>query len=326
MAEPITAFVARRSPDWRALEALLSRLERSSLTLAEIEQLDLLYRRTSADLARAQASYRSTDATRYLNQLCARAYGGVYRPTPDRLGALKRFYAAELPRLVRTEWKAIAVSGGLMLLGVILGATTVALEPTGVALLVPDQIQETVARGQLWTDTIEGQSASSELAVRILTNNLQVTFQVFAFGLTFGVLTVVGLLANGLHIGALVTHCFQHGLGGGLLVFMAAHGPLELSIIAISGGAGLLLAQGLLLPGERSRAEALRAKGARAVRLVVGCAPILALTGVIEGFVSPGRLFPAPAKIALGLTLGCVFWLWLLRSGRGAGQLGDDGG
>ena len=316
MAAELGAWVAARRPRWRELEVLLDALDRRRLSLSEIESLTLLHREAAGDLARAQRDFTGTDVARHLNQLCARSHGRLQPKRRFEWATVRRFYGYELPAVVRAEWRPIAVSAVLLTLGVVLGATTVAMDPRGAELLVPPELREIVARGELWTDTIEGQQASSAIASQILTNNLQVTFQVFAFGLTAGVLTVFALVWNGVHIGALIAHCAHAGLAPGLLGFMAAHGPLELSMIAIAGGAGLMIAQALVLPGERPRGEALRERGGRAVRLVVGLAPLLALTGVIEGFVSPGRLFPVAAKVVVGVGLGVGFWLWLWRSGR----------
>jgi uncharacterized membrane protein SpoIIM required for sporulation len=111
-------------------------------------------------------------------------------------------------------------------------------------------------------------------------------------------------------------HCAQNDLGPSILTFMAAHGPVELSIICISGGAGLIVGHALVAPGELPRAEALRLRAARAVRMVLGCAPALAAIGVVEGFVSPGDLFSPLLKLLLGLSLFAGFWAWLVASGR----------
>jgi uncharacterized membrane protein SpoIIM required for sporulation len=91
---------------------------------------------------------------------------------------------------------------------------------------------------------------------------------------------------------------------------------VELSIIVIAGGAGLMVGQALIDPGELPRGQALELRGREAVKLVLGCAPFLALIAVVEGFVSPGDFFPSWVKALLGLALGAFFWLYLLRAGR----------
>lgn len=309
-------FVAKQQPGWDALAALLSKLGTGKLTLVELDRLDRLYRQTSADLAQAQSFFAGTDVHRFLNQLCARGYGEIYRSRSDRRAAIRAFFARDFPRAVREELRYVGAAAALMLLGVILGSLTVAVAPQGVALFVSDDIQRIVQKGQLWTDRLDG--SSSAIAAEILTNNLRVTFSAFAFGITAGIGTVVTLVFNGLHLGALFTFTFQHGLGWRLAEFVAAHGPVELSVIALAGGAGLMIGHALVDPGERTRGEAMRERAGKAVRIILGCAPFLALIGVVEGFISPGTLFAPWAKVALGLGLGLGFWGYLLRGGRGS--------
>ncbi len=313
MAAALGEFVARRQPQWDALGALLKKLAGGRMTLEELDRLDRLYRQASADLAQAQSFYAGTDVHRFLNQLCAQAYGEIYRSRADRPAAIRAFFARDFPQAVREELRYVAVAAGLMGLGLVLGATTVAIVPQGVALFVPEQIQSVVNQGKLWTD-FDG--SSSALAVDILTNNLSVTFKAFAFGITAGIGTVLTLILNGLSIGALVAFTFQHGLGWRLLEFIAAHGWVELSVISLTGAAGLMIGHALIDPGERPRGEAMRERAGKAVRIVLGCAPFLALIGVVEGFISPGTLFPAAAKVAIGAGLGLGFWGYLLRAGR----------
>lgn len=314
MALGLGDFVARRQPDWDALTALLGKLGGGQLKLPEIDRLDRLYRQASADLAQAQSFYPGTDVHRFLNQLCARAYGEIYRSRADRPAAIRAFFAHQFPQAVREELRYVAAAAGLMALGLVLGAMTVALAPEGVALLVPEQLQPVVSKGQLWTDQLDG--SSSAISVAILTNNLRVTFLAFALGLSWGLGTIAILVLNGLQVGALVAFTFQHGVGWRLLEFISAHGPIELSVISITGGAGLMIGQALIDPGERTRGEAMRERAGKAVRIVLGCAPFLALIGVVEGFVSPGTFFPAAAKVVLGVGLGLGFWGYLLRAGR----------
>jgi uncharacterized membrane protein SpoIIM required for sporulation len=84
--------------------------------------------------------------------------------------------------------------------------------------------------------------------------------------------------------------------------FVAPHGALELPAIFIAGGAGLLIAKGILAPGFLSRRDSLVDAAASAVRLVLGVIPLLVIAGVIEGFLSPTDVPPA-TKFAVGASL-----------------------
>jgi uncharacterized membrane protein SpoIIM required for sporulation len=315
MAEPITRFVARRRPDWDALQSLLERQKSGQLALDDLRRLDLLYRTTAADLAHAQAHYPGSDAHRFLNQLCATAYGAIYQPPRDRWGAARRFYAEGFPRALREAGWHVGASGALFALGLVAGALVVLLDPLGAELLVPAALRDYVARGELWTKDFFSVTPPGVAATGIATNNLSVTIAAFGLGLTAGVGTVFILLNNGLHLGAVAALCAREGMGPALLDFVGAHGPVELSIIVIAGGAGLLLGHALVDPGELPRAQALRNKGLLAVKLVVGCAPFLFAIGIVEGYVSPAPL-GLGFKLALGAALVAVFWGYLLRAGR----------
>lgn len=317
MAEPLPAFVARRRPDWDALSGLLSRQRDGTLKLAELKELDRLYRKAAADLAHAQAFYPGTDVGRFLNQLCGGAYATIYRPPRERTAALKRFFARDFPQAVRAESRYILVSAALFVLGILLGCLVVWLEPRGAELLVPPGVRAAVAERRMWTDALLS-AAPGVTASAIATNNLTVTIMAFASGLVLGLGPLFVMVSNGLSIGAISALCVRAGMGYPLFAFIGAHGPVEISIILISGGAGLVLGHALVEPGELPRGEHLRRRGLSAVRLVLGCAPFLLLAGLLEGFVDPGDLFPGPVKILLGLVIAALFWLYLLRAGRGA--------
>jgi uncharacterized membrane protein SpoIIM required for sporulation/uncharacterized RDD family membrane protein YckC len=309
----LSSFVLARQADWSRLEALLLELRRHALRAAEIYELDHLYRRASGDLARAGTSFPGTDVHRFLNQLCGRAYAAIYRAPSEPLRSLRRFYQAGFPQAVQATLPYTLAAVALMALGLVLGALTVALEPSGYTWLVDPSLRDFIDRRELWTDSALTRTAPGELATQIFTNNLSVTFKAFALGVTGGVGTVLILVFNGLQLGALLAACAQHGLGSNIFTFISAHGPVELSIICLSGGAGLVLGHALIAPGERARGPWLKERARLAVQLVLGCAPFLVLVGIVEGFVSPGSFFPWPLKALLGAGSFLGFWRYLLR-------------
>lgn len=308
--------MARRRPEWTRLESMLKEQRAGTLTLADVATLDALYRSASADLAFAQGAYPGTDVLRFLNQLCARAYAAIYRPRGARLEALATFYSQTFPRLVRQTLGTIQLAAGLLAFGLVVGAVTVWLHPDGALMLVPADLRQIIGRGEVWTDSALGSNTPSELAVSIFLNNLRVMIMAFAAGVTAGLGTVAIIASNGVSIGAIVAACFQGGVGPNILTFMAAHGPVELSLICISGGAGLHIGRAMIDPGERSRAVAIREHAQVAVQLLLGCAPFMVAIGIVEGFVSPGAFFPWPLKVLAGLLSGVALWRWLLTSGR----------
>lgn len=318
MAESLPQFVQRRRPSWEELSGLLDGLERSRLAVADLQRLDRLYRRASSDLAHANTFYAGSDAATYLNQLCARAYGAIYRPRRGRGGsALKRFFLQEFPHAFleerRSFYAALLVFGA----GALVGTVAALFEPRSLDVLLPQAVKDHLAQGTLWTD--EALSAVSPLVLgsRIVTNNVAVALSALALGLTFGLGTAAVLFVNGLHLGALLTLCFQAKVGPAMLAFTAAHGFVELSAILVAGQAGLVVGAALVAPGELSRSDALRARGRRALTLALGTLPLFAVVGMVEGFVSPGQLYAPWMKVALGLSLWALCVVWVVRFGRG---------
>jgi len=315
MPEPLAAFVARRRADWEALSALLETLDSGRLSLPDVESLDRLYRRAAADLARAQLEYAGTDVHRALNQLCARAYARIYRSPRDRAAQLSRFYRRELPALVRAERRFVLASAALLWGGVAVGALAVAAQPAGGERLVPEAVRQSVDEGQMWTDVLS-LSPPEAVASRIATNNLSVVVVTFAGGLLFGLGTVSVLAFNGVMLGAVAAYCARHGLLPRLLEFIGAHGPVELSVIVLAGAAGLMVADALVDPGERTRRARLQERGRRGAALVLGCAPFLALIGLVEAYVSPAAFLPGALKLGAGAALGAALWGYLLLGGK----------
>ncbi len=144
---------------------------------------------------------------------------------------------------------------------------------------------------------------------------MRVAVAAFAGGLTAGALTLYLLVANGALLGTVLAVVQGYGLSGGLLTFTAAHGPLEISCIVLSGGAGLRLAWALLRPGDRSRRDALRLAGAQAIRVMLLVIPALGVAGILEAFLSPSDA-PIALKITVGVIAGLALWSYVFFVGR----------
>jgi len=117
-----------------------------------------------------------------------------------------------------------------------------------------------------------------------------------------GFTTYSQVFFNGVLISVISIACARAGMGVSLWSFVAPHGALELPAIFIAGGAGLLMAKGLLAPGYLTRRESLTRAAALAIKLLLGAVPLLVIAGIIEGFISPSDL-PVAAKFAIGASM-----------------------
>jgi uncharacterized membrane protein SpoIIM required for sporulation len=98
---------------------------------------------------------------------------------------------------------------------------------------------------------------------------------------------------------------------------VSGHGPYELTAIAISGAAGLLLGKALIAPGRRTRLAALRVNARDAVTLVGGAALMLLLAAAVEAFWS-GSGGPSGLKYGVGAVGWVLVALYLGLAGRRA--------
>lgn len=311
----LDAFIAERQARWAELESAIKRAKRGRIrtqSSGDIERFGLLLRQASSDLAIARRDHPDAPATEYLNTLCARAHPLLYRGTPMRLGSIWTFFATALPRSFRAAGPYIAISLGLMLIGFIAGWVAVDVRPDLRSSLVPPSLFDEMARGQVGTGVQDAPFA----AAFIIQNNIRVALICFAGGVFLGIPTAFVLLSNGWMLGTVAAAVRLGGYDLQFWSLIVPHGVLELSVIVISGGTGLMLGDAILRPGQLRRGEALARVAVRAVLLALGAASLLVIAGTLEAFVSPSGL-PDAAKLAVGATVGVLLYSWLLLAGRG---------
>jgi uncharacterized membrane protein SpoIIM required for sporulation len=302
----IQRWIARREPNWKQLDTLLKRAEKQglkSLSAAEIKELASLYRSVSADLARARTHQVGDTLVRDLQGLTSRGYTQIYQGSQrQEWQAAIAFYQWGFPALVQETAGYIALATALFLIGAIVSWWFAWQDPAYLPLLVPDNLITKVQdKGELWMGSIVGIEplASTE----IMKNNLSVSFGAVAGGITAGLYTIFLLVFNGLSIGAIATLVGQNNLAYPFWAFVFPHGSLELPAIFLAGGAGLLIARGLIFPGRYRRAESLRVYGSQAAQLMYGVVPLLVIAGTIEGSFSPSPIIPEPFKYLVGTGL-----------------------
>lgn len=311
-------FIEQHKTAWQRLEELLKLLDRSSmrrLHREEVRELGRIYRRTASDLAIARAESRDPRLINYLNSLVIRAHGRIYQADAQGGSRIKNFFVREFPQTFRRTWRFTAVSFGVFALFSVIGFLGTKYDPEFSELVgVPAGFREMFieTKTHWWEDLNEANQIG---ASSIFTHNIQVTIYTFAFGALFGVGTLFYLAYNGAVIASIVSLTYNAGFGNDLVTFMVGHGVVELSCIFMAGGAGLLIGTAMLMPGDLSRADALKSRGKDAVRLMMGVALLLVLAGIIEGFISPAPI-PASIKYSIGAVTGIALYSYLLLAGR----------
>lgn len=310
-------FINENKNDWQRLEDLLRVLDTTKLrqlSREEVRELGRLYRRTASDLAIARAETRDPRLINYLNSLVVRAHGRIYRAESRGANVIADFFWREFPRTFRRTWKFTTVSFSVCLIFGLIGFFGTKRDADFSEFAGVDPRFRNIVKAKIhWWESLN--ESNQEGASAILTNNIMVTFIAFAYGALLGVGTLYVLASNGLSIGAVLSLVYQEGYGNDLVTFMVGHGVIELSCIFIAGGAGLMLGYGMLIPGNLSRADSLKKYGLDAVKLILGCVPLLFIAGCIEGFISPAPI-PPQIKYGVALLTGILLYSYLLLAGR----------
>ena len=322
-------FVAVERPYWTELGTLLDRLEgrgRVSMPLNDLRRFHYLYERASAGLAKLNSFSSEPETRRFLEILVARAYGEVNETRdPQHRFSPWHWFFRTLPetfrRRVRSFWLAI----GITLAGVVFGGMAVAFDPGSKDAILPgmfaghrDDPAERVASEE---QEVRGHSAGrmTSFSAQLMVNNISVSIRALAFGITYGIGTVILLFYNGVILGVVCVDYVMAGQTTFLLGWLLPHGVIELPAIFIAAQAGLVLAGALIGWGRRDTVRSrLRAVTPDLVTLISGVALMLVWAGIVEAFFSQfhAPVLPYSVKIAFGCVELLLLVLLLGRCGR----------
>ncbi len=281
-----------------------------SLGYLDLERLAFRYRQLLHDHALAAARFPGTAVSRRLRQLVLDGTHWLQRDTGDHLPTLGGFITRTFPRACRRLLPLIGLMAALFSLAGLFGYALTVTEPAlGSVFLAPEAFEDLKA-GRLWTESIfavmPGATASSVIAV----NNLKVALLGFAGGAVAGLGAFYVVLLNGLMLGSALATTAHYSMAPALLSFVAAHGPLEISMILVTSAAGLRVGRAVVVAADRPRSELLQAAGRDAMVVLLGCMPWILLLGFVEGFLSPSPQISVGLKAAFGLMLEALFILW----------------
>lgn len=314
----VDEFYQSRRQEWELLSTLLERAQRdvSRLSPADIEQLASLYRAASSDLALAKRDFPRHRVAQFLNQLVARTHSVLYQGEPLAWNRIVDFALRGFPRLFRETFLFTFIAFLLFTIPALLSGFTTANSPQSAIWLLPAEVQElipVIENQELWIDiSVQERPYASSF---IMQNNIRVSFLAFASGVTGGLLTLWIMVNNGLILGGLLGLTSFHGIGFELATFVIGHGVIELTVIFMAGGSGLMLGWALLHPGLMRRRDALMIAAQKAVRLVGGAVPWLLVAGAIEGFISPSETILWPVKWTVGILSGVLLYSYLFLAG-----------
>jgi uncharacterized membrane protein SpoIIM required for sporulation len=329
-------FELERAEDWERFRAQLAALEsagglpgRPRPAGPDLADFPGLYRQVCADYALARARAYSPGLIEGLHDLVRRGYRQLYRRRPGWWQPLLGFMTRGFPLTLRRHGRIFALALALFYLPM-LAMGVACLQDGELIYSVMDQAQagdleSTYDPANRRPGRAPERQADTDFSMFgfYILNNVGIGFRAFAGGLPLGLGTAFILVFNGVAIGAAAGHLTGLGFGSTFWTFVSGHAPYELTAIAISGAAGLLLGQALIAPGRRTRLAALRANARDAAVLVGGAAILLVLAAVVEAFWSAGAA-PAAVKYGVGALGWVLVALYLGLAGRGGAPSAGD--
>ncbi|WP_084495379.1 stage II sporulation protein M [Nocardia shimofusensis] len=316
------SYAHRRA--WFRLDQLA---RKRKLTGAEADELVVLYRRTSQQLARLQTHSPDPQLVAGLSAILTRARVRVAGTRSDTWVQIGRFFTHTFPAAVYRAWPWwVGVAATFLTVAAGLGTW---IEGSGRAkefFGLPDDHEALTAPGGAF-ETYYTEHPNDAFAAQVWTNNSWVA----AIALFTGVLilpAVYLLFMNALNVGVSAGLMADAGRLDAFFGFILPHGTLELTAVFVAGGAGLQLGWTLIDPGRLGRLEAVARQGRATAAIAMGLVLVLFVSGLLEGFVTPSGL-PAPVRVAIGflaeaLFLAYVFVLGRRAAGTSSGASGSD--
>ncbi len=316
----LDAFAAVHQEAWDRLDRLSARRPRS-LRGAEVDELVILYQQAATHLSVVRSSTSDPVLAARLSRTVARgraAVTGVGEP-PGR--ELARFVVVSFPAAVwRARWWVAGSAAASLAV-----ATALALWVVGSPELTARVLSDPSAQQVADQDFRRYYStyAAPSFASQVWTNNASIAALCVALGVT-GVGVVYVLAQNALNIGTTAGVMAVYHRLDVFFAFITPHGLLELTAVFTAAGSGLALFWAWVEPGPRTRAQALAVEGRSMVTVALGLVPVLAVSGVVEAFVTPAP-WPTWARIAVGATVWLAFLGYVGVLGRRAAAAGETG-
>lgn len=319
-------FIREERPVWNQLETLIEKFEHQNnrkLSIQDVETINRLYRRSTSDLSKIQTYTANPEILNYLENLCARAYSEIHSQAGSR-HRLRPFawLFVTFPNTFRRHIRAFAASVLITLIGVMFGAFALAVDQNAKAVIMPFPHLQGNPSDRV-ADEEKGTQMDSEMhfifASQLMTHNTRVSITTLAFGILYGIGTLIMLFYNGVILGAVSFDYIHAGESVFLTAWLLPHGSIEIPAILIAGQAGFVIAFAMI--GRHQSIplrQRLRLISADVVTLIFGIALLLVWAGIIESFFSQYH-YPVvsyAAKILFGGVQLALLVAFLGFSGR----------
>ena len=275
-----TNFIEQNKHKWNEFENELKSDSKNP------EKLNRLFIETTDDLSFSRTYYPNRSVRVYLNDRAQQIFQRIYKTRTDRKKNFRSFWRLNLPHAMWENrfvlmWAAIIFFVGMA----IAVLSSVYNEDFATIMLGPAYIAETMNNIENGDPmAIYGNMEPVEMFIFIAQNNIRVCLLVFILGMFAGVGTIFILFRESIRIGAFLFFFYQKELFEDAFYAVMLHGTIELSMIILSGMAGMVLAKGLVFPKSFSRLQSFILSARQGIMIMIGVSAFLLIAAFIEGF------------------------------------------
>ncbi|MFT4679804.1 MAG: putative membrane protein SpoIIM required for sporulation [Flavobacteriales bacterium] len=289
-----TDFIDQNKEKWHKFESLLAQEKSDPGKLSQV------FVEITDDLSFSRTHYSNRSVRVYLNGFAQQIYQLIYKSRKSDSKGFSHFWTHSIPKAMWHSRIALLISFSLFAGAFILGFLSGMYHPDYAEIMMgADYITMTEENIAKEDPMAVYKQDPIDMFLMIAENNIRVCFRDFITGILAGVGTVFSLLLEGTRIGAFFQFFHKNGLLDQAFFTVMLHGTLELSLLVLSGCAGLTLASGLLFPGVLTRFQALILSARRSMTIMIAVAILLLLAAFIESFAT--RLTDLPYILRGGI-------------------------
>lgn len=267
------------------------------------------------DLAYAKSFYPSSRVTQYINSLAAKIYLGIYRNRKEESNRLVNFWRFDVPLTIHKHHRTILFAFIIFMVFFAVGFFSSVSEPGFVREVLGngyvDMTEKNIRNGNPFG--VYQDDHSFVMWIRIMLNNILVSFIYFFRGIALGVPSLTALGKESIRLGAFEQMFYAHGLAGQAVVTVLIHGMLELTAIIIACAAGVVMGTSYLFPKTGRRFDAFREGTKDGVKMVIGLVPIFVIAAFFESYVT--RHYKMPLSLSLSILFvssGFISWYFII--------------
>ncbi|MGB0137565.1 MAG: stage II sporulation protein M [Flavobacteriales bacterium] len=292
-----TDFIRQNREKWEEFERLIGAENKDP------EKLSDLFIEVTDDLSYSRTYYPNRSVRVYLNGIAQTVFQNIYRSKRSKVSPFKTFWVSRLPDTLWHVRKAMLWAAIIFVLSTVIGYVSSMYNEDFCAIIMGDGYVEmsesNVENGDPFA--VYKDEHAMEMFFQIAWNNIRICFMVFVLGVLAGVGSAWVMMTNGIMFGAFMHFFAARGLLTEFSTVVMLHGTLELSMIVLSGAAGLTLGGGILFPRSYHRLQSLVLAARRGVMLMIPCTAFLLIAAFIESWIT--RHTEAPFAIRLMLVL-----------------------